>query len=43
MNEKIAAAQELDISIIIIKRPDMHYPALFSDQNKMVDHILNDK
>jgi cobalt-factor III methyltransferase len=43
LNEKIAAARELDILIIVIKRPDMHYPALFSDQNKMVDHILKDQ
>jgi cobalt-factor III methyltransferase len=42
VNEKIAAARELDISVIVIKRPDMDYPALFSDQNKMVDHILKD-
>jgi cobalt-factor III methyltransferase len=43
MNEKIAAARELGISVIVIKRPEMHYPSLFNDQNKIVDHILKDQ
>jgi cobalt-factor III methyltransferase len=42
VKDKIAAARELDISVIVIKRPDMNYPASFSDQNKMIDHILKD-
>ena len=43
VKDKIVAAQELAISVIVIKRPDIHYPVLFSDQNKMVNHILKDQ
>lgn len=43
VKDKIAAARELDISVIVIKRPDIKYPASFSDQNKMIDHILKDQ
>jgi cobalt-factor III methyltransferase len=43
VEDKIVAARELDISVIVIKRPDMEYPTLFSDQDKMIDHILKDQ
>jgi cobalt-factor III methyltransferase len=43
VEDKVAAARELDIPVIVIKRPDMDYPALFNDQNKIVAHILKDK
>jgi precorrin-6x reductase len=42
VKDKIVAAQELDISVIVIKRPDINYPTLFNDKNKMVDHILKE-
>ena len=43
IKDKVTAAQELDISVIVIKRPEMDYPVSFSDQNKMTDNILKDK
>ena len=43
IKDKVTAAQELDISVIVIKRPEMDYPVSFSDQNKMTDNILKDQ
>ena len=43
IKDKVTAAQELDISVIVIKRPEMNYPVLFSDQNKMTSNILKDQ
>ena len=31
--QKIAAAKELSVSVIVIKRPDMNYPVLFCDKD----------
>ena len=43
IKNKVTAAQELDISVIVIKRPEMDYPVSFSDQNKITDNILKDQ
>ena len=43
IKDKVTAAQELDISVIVINRPEMNYPVLFSDQNKMTNNILKDQ
>jgi precorrin-6x reductase len=37
--QKIAAANELGIPVIVVKRPDMIYPLLFSDANELIKHI----
>ncbi len=37
--EKIAAAKLLEASVIIIKRPEMDYPALFSDREKLLKYV----
>jgi precorrin-6x reductase len=37
--EKIAAAKELGVSVIVIKRPEMSYPVSFSDRNEIIKHI----
>ncbi len=39
--QKIAAAKELGISVIVIKRPEIKYPLLFSDRDEVVKHINN--
>jgi precorrin-6x reductase len=37
--QKIAAANELGIPVIVVKRPDMSYPVLFNDANELINHI----
>jgi cobalt-factor III methyltransferase len=37
--QKIIAAKELGVSVIVIKRPDMSYPISFNDKNKVLEYI----
>ena len=39
--QKIAAAKELSVSVIVIKRPDMNYPVLFCDKDEVIKYINN--
>ena len=39
--QKIAAAKELGVPVIIIKRPKMNYPISFSDKNEIIEYINN--
>ena len=39
--QKVSAAIELKIPVIIIKRPEMDYPVVFQNENKLIKHIVN--
>jgi precorrin-6x reductase len=39
--QKIAAAKELGISVVIIKRPNISYPIAFSKKKEVIEHIFN--
>ena len=39
--QKIAAAKELGVSVIVIKRPDMNYPVSFCDKDEVIKYINN--
>ena len=39
--QKLVAAKDLGVPIIIIKRPKMNYPISFSDKNEILEYINN--
>ena len=39
--QKISAAKELGVSVIVIKRPDMNYPVSFCDKDKVIKYVNN--
>jgi precorrin-6x reductase len=39
--EKISAAKELGVSVIVIKRPQMNYPISFSNKTEIIEYINN--
>ena len=39
--QKIAAAKELGVSVIVINRPDMNYPVSFCDKDEIIKYINN--
>ena len=39
--QKLVAAKDLGVPIIIIKRPEMNYPISFSDKNEILEYINN--
>ena len=39
--QKISAAKELGVSVIVIKRPDMNYPVSFCDKDEVIKYINN--
>ncbi len=39
--QKIDAAKKLRVSVVVVKRPNMNYPILFSDKNEVIKY-LND-